>query len=78
MAGSSSNGTDYDLALVRYNADGSLDESFGRMGKITTGVKGIDEFGYSVAVQADGRILLAGSYFDRRDTKIILMRFMAE
>lgn len=35
-AGSSFNGTDQDFALVRYNANGSLDPGFGDGGKVTT------------------------------------------
>src|SRR5262245_18165160 len=36
--GSSSNGSNDDLALVRYNAGGSLDASFGTGGKVITSI----------------------------------------
>lgn len=36
VAGKSSNGTDDDCALVRYNPDGSLDTSFDGDGKVVT------------------------------------------
>ena len=42
--------------LVRYNSDGSLDPSFGVMGEVT----GPDARGYSMVLQSDGKILLAG------------------
>ena len=58
--GSGSGGTDF--AVVRYNANGSLDTTFGTGGKILTPV-GADtstDFAYSVTVQADGKIVVAG------------------
>ncbi len=60
VAGSS----DMDFALVRYNPDGTLDTSFSGDGKITTDISGSGSYDQarSVAVQADGKILLAGSY----------------
>ncbi|WP_344960203.1 hypothetical protein, partial [Zobellella aerophila] len=72
VAGYSWNGTDDDITLVRYNSDGSLDRSFGTDGVVTTGIsvddggntlaneEAGDDRGYSVAVQADGKILVAG------------------
>ncbi|MDZ8140820.1 MAG: DUF4347 domain-containing protein, partial [Nostoc sp. DedQUE04] len=51
-----------DFALVRYNTDGSLDTSFNSNGKVTTdlGLLSID-IGYSLAIQADGKIIVAGT-----------------
>ena len=60
VAGSSSNGTYYDFAVVRYNSDGSLDAGFGTGGKVTTAIGSFDEEGKSVAIQADGKIVVAG------------------
>ncbi len=58
--GYSANGSNNDFALVRYNADGSLDTSFNGDGKVTTAV-GIDyDYANAVAVQADGKIIVAG------------------
>ena len=48
-----------DFAVVRYNADGSLDTSFDGDGKVTTGV-GTTDIAYSVAIQSDGKIVIAG------------------
>ena len=47
----------FDFALVRYNADGSLDSSFGSGGKVTAGVIGR---AFAVALQRDGKIVVAG------------------
>src|SRR5436190_20412857 len=50
--------SDTDFALARYNADGSLDTSFANGG---TPVGANDDLGRSVVLQADGKILVAGT-----------------
>ncbi len=56
-------GTDRNFALARYNADGSLDSSFGTGGKVITDFGGND-YAYAVTLQADGKIVVAGSFDD--------------
>jgi uncharacterized delta-60 repeat protein len=53
-------GGDRDLLLARYTADGTLDPSFGRGGILTTDLGDGDDFGESLVVDADGRIVVAG------------------
>ena len=60
VAGSSSNLNITNFSLVRYNADGSLDTSFGTGGKVTTSLGSHSATGNSVALQVDGKILVAG------------------
>ncbi|CAN5215675.1 hypothetical protein BH11BAC5_BH11BAC5_14380 [soil metagenome] len=48
------------FALARYNANGSLDSSFSHDGKQTSVFGGDDYFGTSMAIQNDGKIILAG------------------
>jgi uncharacterized delta-60 repeat protein len=48
------------FALVRYEADGSLDDSFGDGGKLTTNFSDGFDGASGVALQADGRIVAAG------------------
>lgn len=55
------------FALVRYNSDGTLDNTFGLGGKATTRV-GISSVANSVVVQSDGKILLAGHAKDSSNT----------
>jgi uncharacterized delta-60 repeat protein len=59
-AGYSSNGTSEDFALARYNADGSLDTSFGSGGKVTTSFGSGDDDASTIALQSDGKIVLGG------------------
>jgi uncharacterized delta-60 repeat protein len=63
VAGNSYNGISsyYDIALARYNTDGSLDTSFSGDGKLTTDFASSDDSADSVAIQADGKIIVAGS-----------------
>ncbi len=55
-----SDNDDIDFALARYNCDGSLDTSFGFNGTITTSFGLSKDYGYSVTIQSDGKILVAG------------------
>jgi len=48
-----------DFAVVRYNSDGNLDNSFGSGGKVITGFGGT-ELARAVAIQTDGKIVVAG------------------
>ncbi|HYH64892.1 MAG TPA: delta-60 repeat domain-containing protein, partial [Urbifossiella sp.] len=50
----------FESALTRYNADGSLDGTFGSGGKIVANLGGSDGL-TAVAVQPDGKIVVAGS-----------------
>jgi uncharacterized delta-60 repeat protein len=61
VAGTSANGTDNDFALARYNANGSPDTTFNGTGRVTTDLGSTTDLAYSVAVQSDGKILLAGA-----------------
>jgi uncharacterized delta-60 repeat protein len=63
-AGYAAQATTSSVALARYNSDGSLDSSFGSSGLVTTDFPGFGTVvGRSVAVQADGRILVAGNTY---------------
>ena len=50
---------DGDFAVARLNTDGSLDTTFGTAGKATVDF-GVAAFGNAVALQANGRIVVAG------------------
>lgn len=68
VAGGSSDGTDNDFALARYNPDGSLDNSFDSDGKLITDIDGLYDYCYAVALQPDGKILAAGYNLDLVDS----------
>lgn len=61
VAGSNHNGSTLDFALARYNTDGSLDNTFDGDGKLTTAIGSSDDIAYSIALQTDGKIVVAGN-----------------
>ncbi|MDD4673884.1 MAG: delta-60 repeat domain-containing protein [Bacteroidales bacterium] len=76
MAGKASIGT-WKFALVRYNIDGTLDESFGDNGIVTTAIAHSDQ-GISVALQPDGKIVLGGATYDNVDYTGAVVRYFED
>jgi len=52
------------FALVRYNGDGTLDTTFNGSGIVTTSIGGSDDEAWCIALQGDGKIVVAGSSAD--------------
>jgi uncharacterized delta-60 repeat protein len=50
---------DPNMAVARYNSDGTLDTTFGSGGKVTVGF-GVSAQATSIAIQSDGKLILAG------------------
>jgi uncharacterized delta-60 repeat protein len=50
----------FKFALARYNSDGTLDPSFGTGGQVTTAIAGLNDGASRVALQGDGKIIVAG------------------
>ncbi len=75
VAGYSSNGSNNDFAIVRYNADGSLDTSFGTGGKVTTDFGGDDAAAYAIAIQGDGKIVVAGYSWNGSNNDFAIARY---
>ena len=64
-----------DFALARYNPDGTLDTSFSGDGKQTLDL-GSNDIAEGVALQPDGRIVLAGHQdLSALDTRFAIARF---
>lgn len=76
-AGSSKSGGTKDFALVRLNADGGLDASFGVGGKVVTNASGgffNDEIN-DILVQPDGSVIAAGVVFDGINQNMTLAKY---
>jgi uncharacterized delta-60 repeat protein len=71
---------DTDFGVARYLANGTLDVSFGTGGKATLNIAGKSDFGTTAALQADGKILIAGRVFSDAGTEadIGVARFNAD
>ncbi|WP_041294067.1 T9SS type A sorting domain-containing protein [Ignavibacterium album] len=67
----------WDFALVRLNSDGSLDNSFGSTGIVTTDYHHLYNTAHSVAIQSDGKYILAGYTFKPGfpDYDVMLVRY---
>jgi uncharacterized delta-60 repeat protein len=57
----------YNFGVARFNADGSLDNSFSSDGKTTIDFAGTYCFGNAMVLQPDGKILIAGFAVDGLD-----------
>ena len=73
-----SNGGDF--SLIRVNADGTLDTTFGADGKANFDINGSPDQCYNLTLQADGKILLAGYSYGNlySDTKSGVIRLNAD
>ena len=58
--------------IVRYNSDGSLDADFGIDGKVTTD---LTNFAMALAIQVDGKIIVAGTNAQQSETRALLARY---
>ena len=74
VAGLANNGRDNDIAVARYNADGSLDTGFATGGKLQLDLAGADDVAQSVAVQLDGKILVAGYTGNGTERDFVVVR----
>jgi uncharacterized delta-60 repeat protein len=61
VAGDSYDGSNYEFTLVRYNPDGTLDPTFGSAGAVITPIGPGSDLGTALAIQPDGKLLLAGA-----------------
>lgn len=74
-AGDVSLPTNDNFALARYNTDGSLDTSFSGDGKAQSDFDSGDDAAYAVAIQGDGRIVVAGKAAVSGDADFGVERF---
>lgn len=75
VAGHSYGIADYDFAVVRYNSDGTLDNTFGTSGIVTTPIGSGDDKARSIALQSDGKIVVAGYSYTGSADAIALARY---
>ncbi|MCP4238105.1 MAG: hypothetical protein GY770_31830, partial [Aestuariibacter sp.] len=66
-----------DVVLTRHNIDGTLDTSFDTDGIVFTNVSDFD-FGYSIAIQSDGKILVSGLSQTSGNGNFLLLRYNSD
>lgn len=68
-------GVNYDIAIARYNTNGSIDSTFSLDGLEVIDLGSNDDIAYGVALQSDGKIVVAGSKGNGSNTDFLVMRF---
>jgi uncharacterized delta-60 repeat protein len=75
VLGATSNGTAFDILLLRYNVNGTLDTQFGTGGVVVYGdAAGLNDYGYALVIQKDGKIVIAG-YSHGSNDDVLVVRF---
>jgi uncharacterized delta-60 repeat protein len=77
LAGLTGNYLNSDFALARYTADGVLDSSFGKNGKVTTDFNSSNDYPSSIVLRGD-KIIVAGNTGDFPNTDFALARYTAD
>jgi uncharacterized delta-60 repeat protein len=76
VLGASSNGLAFDILLLRYDADGTLDNTFGTGGVVVYGDAGnLNDYGYGLVIQSDGRIVITGYSQGATSSDLLAARF---
>ena len=63
------------FVIIQYNNDGSLDTTFDDDGIVTTSYGSGLNYGYSVAIQDDGKIVLGGKSSLEGNTEFAIVRY---
>jgi uncharacterized delta-60 repeat protein len=71
----STNGSNHRFALVRYNADGSLDTTFGTGGKVTTDVSSSYDYVGALILDQNNRLVVAGDINVGHNVDVTLVRY---
>jgi uncharacterized delta-60 repeat protein len=70
--------TAYDYSIVRLNADGTVDHSYGSDGRMLINAEVSIDQGYTLAVQPDGKLLMSYSTYNGSTFDFQLTRFTAQ
>ncbi|MFN3247068.1 MAG: hypothetical protein ACK42K_10260, partial [Leptonema sp. (in: bacteria)] len=60
LGGYCHNGSNLDFCIARFNSNGTLDTTFGSNGIVIQDIGSPYDWGYSLAIQPDGKILFGG------------------
>ncbi len=74
LAGSFTTNADKGYAVIRVNSDGTLDSSFSSNGIAMFNISTLDDYCSAIALQTDGRILLAGITGNSTSSHITMLR----
>ena len=75
VVGDADNGVDVDIAIARYDADGTLDSTFSGDGQQILVSPAGNDATFDVAIQTDGKILVAGEIDNGTNTDFAVVRY---
>jgi len=78
VAGFSEIGDVFEWALIRCNVDGTLDNTFDSDGKVNTAINATDNRAYAIAIQNDGKIVVAGYYSNGTSYDFAVVRYNSD
>lgn len=78
VAGSTGPGGTSEMAVARYNTDGSPDTSFGTAGKVHFATPFVKSFTNDIKVQPDGKIILGGYQWNNSTGDFVLARLNSD
>jgi len=83
ITGYAHNGSNYVFVTTRYESNGTLDSAFGSEGIVSTPIEDTNAQAYSIAIQKDGNIVVAGyNYWDDPATDdqvsgVVVVRYLS-
>ena len=66
--------SDWDLVVLKYNSDGTLDTTFASKGVYSYDPTENTEWGYGLTLQTDGKIVVTGQVHNGSDDDVIVLR----
>ena len=78
VAGTTDNGNDLDIAVIRLQSDGLPDMDFDQDGQVIIALPDSDDRAQSVLLQKDGKIVLAGSSEEKESSQLFLARLNSD
>lgn len=79
VAGRSYNGANQDILIIRLNTNGTVDTTFGTNGAVTYNSSGNnDDNANSLALRADGKLIVGGTYNDGINNQVLIMVLNAD
>lgn len=78
VAGEAGEPTPMQVAIARYNTDGTLDTSFGNSGTLLIQVGPFRSYARSIALQADGKIVIGAYTYDDIAADFAVIRLLAD
>ncbi|MDY0215411.1 MAG: T9SS type A sorting domain-containing protein [Bacteroidales bacterium] len=66
---------EYDLGLVRFNSNGTLDLTFSPTGMVSTDLNGMEDYGNALLLQTDGKIVATGYSYNNHVAEFTAVRY---